>query len=388
MDVCAELRELFDTLTPAARTDLYNEIEGRISFLQAVNATLLASIAATEDHKCDGAHTIADWIASTGRHHSPHAHRIAEVAETIEDLPHIRQTFAAGELSFDQTYELCRFVTADTDEAWAARAPAISANGLRRHAQKHRPKKDDDPDPEPRPNRLDIEHDRDGRGGRISGRFDTAALASIEAALQRQADRYAPDPETAKALSRRERMACALRDLVTAAKPSTWADRATMVVHASLDTLAGLDDRDVEVDLPFPAWLCAAEARRLAEWARLEVSLDDPTGRPIGIGRASRLWPPQVYRRIADRDGTCRWPGCNNTIGLQVHHEPPFPRGPTDTHHGMLLCCRHHDNRTTKGFTITGNPEDELHFWRLDGTLIGTSRPPLKPDQQTLHDYD
>ena len=52
----------------------------------------------------DGARSIADWIATTGRHHSNHAHRIADMAEAITEIPAVWSTFAAGELSFDQTH--------------------------------------------------------------------------------------------------------------------------------------------------------------------------------------------------------------------------------------------------------------------------------------------
>ena len=78
--------------------------------------------------------------------------------------------------------------------------------------------------------------------------------------------------------------------------------------------------------------------------------------------------------------------GATTPSGCRSTTNHPSPKGPTDTEHGLLLCVHHHDNRTTKGFRISGNPEHQLHFYRPDGTPIGTTRPPLHPDNQHLYD--
>lgn len=403
MEGYADVRAELDRLDDAELRDYVEVMQGIEAFANAHKAVALAAVVDRGSHIDDGAGDLTAWLQTIGHHHRRHARREVTTAMALAELPAIWQRYAAGELSFDQVSELAKFATAGTDEQWAEDAREMSAAKLERLAAQHQETaeaeqsgdgaEDDDEEPEGADggptdslptNTLHFEHRPDGEGGRIIAELDTVALALIEAAIKRQAERYGPDRETGTWTPLGERYADALLDLVTAAKPSAWTDRATMVVHVPFGALAGLDDGSAVVDLPFAARIAADAARRLAETARIEVSLDNEHGNPIGIGHTSRNWPSRTFRRIHYRDGgTCRWPGCNNQIGLQVHHEPPWPRGPTDTHHGLLLCKRHHDFRTTKGFCIRGNPEDELHFFRPDGTEIAASRPPLHPDVST-----
>jgi hypothetical protein len=402
MEAYADIRADLDKLSDAELRDYIVAMQDLEAFANAYKAVALAAVADRQSHLDDGAGDLAAWLQTLGHHHRGHALREVANAMALTELPTIWQKYAAGELCFDQVHELSKFATPDSDTHWAEQAPGRSAAWLRRCAAQHHKAAqatehavddednvEDDTGPEDggetlaaahKPNALRFEHRPDGSGGRIIADYDTATLAMIEAAIRRQAESYGRDSDTGTWAPLAERCADALYDLVTAAKPSAWGDRATMVVHVPFDTLAGLDDHPGTLDMPFPATIAADLARDLAEAARLEVSLDNEHGNPIGIGHTSRNWPTHTYRRIHNRDGgTCRWPGCNNQIGLQVHHEPPWPEGPTDTHHGLLLCKRHHDFRTTKGFTITGNPESELHFWRPDGTEIPSARPPLPP---------
>ncbi|MBX7161558.1 MAG: HNH endonuclease [Acidimicrobiia bacterium] len=205
-------------------------------------------------------------------------------------------------------------------------------------------------------------------------------MAMVRAALERQAERYGKDPDTDRWAPRPQRLADALVDLTTAARPSTAADRATAVVHIDWDNLAGHCDDDAYLDLPFAAGLAATEARAMACDGRLDIWLQHPDGATIGIGRTSQSWPPWLYRKIIHRDMGCRWPGCSNEIGLHVHHEKPYGQGgTTDTKGGFCLCNRHHHIRHKPGWQITGDPDDQLTFTRPDGTTLPPSRPPLHP---------
>lgn len=392
MEAYADIRAEIDRLDDAELRDYVETMQAIEAFASAYKAVALAAVTDRRSHLDDGAADVTTWLQTIGRHHRHHAIREVSTAMALAELPAIWQRYADGELSFDQTFELAKFATADTDEQWAQDGPGYSPARLQRLAAQHHNDTEaesgagdgddtEDEAPAQKPNSLRFEHHPDSQSGRLIADLDAATLAMIEAAIKRQAERYGPDPDTGTWAPLDQRYADALYDLVTAANPSAWADRATMVVHVLWDTLAALDNRPGTVDLPFAATISADLARHLARTARLEVSLDNKWGNPIGIGHTSRNWPAHTYRRIHARDGgTCRWPGCNNQIGLEIHHEPPWPQGPTDTHHGLLLCKRHHHFRTTNGFTITGNPEADLHFNRPDGTEISATRPPIHPD--------
>lgn len=408
-----EVRAHLDELSDAQLCDYVTQMQSFEASAQAHKAAAHALIAERGCHERDGSKTLCSWIQETGRHGREHAQRVTDIAAAAADLPEIWACFSQGTLSEDQVAILARFATADTDTYWASEAPKLSVGQLQACASQHRKlerlaqeeaeaeaaatagnaadSNAEAPVPEPEPavepevkNRVRIEALADGSGIRLSGTFDPVMGAFIEAALLRQADTYPRDPETGHHRPLTERLAWALFDLVTSTRRANWADRAVVTIHADFSTVAGWDDNDAVVDWPRPARVSADELRRLLENALVDCSLDDLQGRPIGIGHISNQWPPVTQRRIQHRDKTCRWPGCSNTLGLEIHHEPPWPRGPTDTFHGLLLCVHHHQCRTSRGFRISGNPEAELQFHRPDGTLLGTSRPPLDPD---LHDH-
>ena len=398
MDTATYIAPDFSALSNDGVHTFFTEMQALVSLAQVNMLAAAAEIAARGATEVDGAATLGQWIGLVGRHDSGHAHTQARVAVALVDLPAIAAAFAAGELSFDQVAELTRFATDKTDAEWAERAPAMSLGQLRTEANRHsRDKKKDekkkeketgggDPEPEPEPEpkpSLRFSHGRDGNE-RLTADLSPADMAAVRAALERQAERYGKDPETDLWAPRSERLADALVDLVTAAKPSNRGDRATTVVHVGWDTLARLldgDHGDAYVDLPFAAGLAAETARAMACDGHLDVWVDNPYGATIGIGRTSPLWPSWLARKILHRDKTCRWPGCTNTIGLHIHHEKPWSRdGQTSTKGGFCLCSRHHRIRHKPGWKIHGDPDDILTFIRPDGTILDTSRPPLHPD--------
>ena len=404
-----DTRDELDKLSDAQLCDYVTQMQAFEASSQAHKAVAHALIAQRGCHCRDGSRTLNGWIQETGRHSRRHARAQVGIADAAAALPEIWGRFADGALSEDQVGILAGFVTAETDAHWAGEAPKMSVRQLEVCARQHRqePRREPgppDPDPDPDGTEPDTpEPDGrseapitntafftplpDGSGARLVATFDTVTAAFIEAALRRQADTYPPNPATGAYDPLGERMAWALFDLTTSTKRSNRADRAVVTIHADLATVAGLDDNDAVIDWPQPGRVSADELRRLLHNAMIDVSLDDLAGRPIGVGHVTNHWPPMAYRRIQHRDrGCCRWPGCSNSIGLEIHHEPPFPQGPTDTFHGLLLCVHHHQCRTSRGFLITGNPEEELQFWRPDHTLIGTTRPPLDP-HLTTHFY-
>ncbi|MFN8103979.1 MAG: DUF222 domain-containing protein [Acidimicrobiia bacterium] len=381
----------FSTSSNDAVRDFFCIMQAVESFAQVNKLAAAAEMAAREATDEDGAAHLAQWLELEGRHNRGHANTQARVATALVDLPAIAAVYADGQLSFDQVAELTKFADAKTDAEWAERAPAMSPGQLRHEARRHNREEkrqdadksgdngDGEPDPEP-VSELHVTHRRDGRE-RITADLTPADAAHLLAALDRQAERYGKDPDTKQWAPLAQRRARALVDLATAAEPSDRGDRATAVVHIDWQTLAGLTDTGSYVDLPFAAGLAAETARAMACDGKLDIWVDNPLGATIGIGRASPIWPPWLARKILHRDKTCRWPGCNSTIGLQIHHDKPFGKGgKTNSNGGFCLCSYHHRLRHKPGWQIRGNPDDLLTFIRPDGTILGTTRPPLPPD--------
>jgi hypothetical protein len=143
-------------------------------------------------------------------------------------------------------------------------------------------------------------------------------------------------------------------------------DRATIVVHVGADTL--LDGAGVGEIEDGPA-ISVETARRLACDARLQVVVDGPDGRPIGVGRVTRRTPPWLERMVRHRDQGCRFPGCGRRRWLHSHHVAAWYKdgGPTDLVNLVALCSYHHCLVHEGGWRIEGAPEGVLSFVRPDG---------------------
>jgi hypothetical protein len=105
---------------------------------------------------------------------------------------------------------------------------------------------------------------------------------------------------------------------------------------------------------------------------------------PLSLGRRTRVWNTAQRRAITIRDGGhCRFPGCMRRRG-DIHHLVYWTDGGrTDVSNGAFICSRHH-TLLHKGFTVVGNPNEELAFFRPNGHLIDVTRPASRPDRLPL----
>jgi hypothetical protein len=73
--------------------------------------------------------------------------------------------------------------------------------------------------------------------------------------------------------------------------------------------------------------------------------LFDEHGQPLDVGREHRLFTPRQRTALAERDGGCRWTGCDRPPSwCEAHHVEHWARdgGRTDVADGLLLCKHHH----------------------------------------------
>ncbi|HEY0259026.1 MAG TPA: DUF222 domain-containing protein [Lacisediminihabitans sp.] len=126
---------------------------------------------------------------------------------------------------------------------------------------------------------------------------------------------------------------------------------ALRVTIAYEDLIRGVGDEDDETPETGIAWLegsmeplSAATARRiLCDAGALPVVLSG-AGLPLDLGRTRRLFTTAQRVALANRDGGCRWPGCDRPPSwCEAHHVLPCSSGGrTDVDNGLLLCRRHH----------------------------------------------
>ncbi|MCA4134057.1 DUF222 domain-containing protein [Arthrobacter sp. M4] len=94
----------------------------------------------------------------------------------------------------------------------------------------------------------------------------------------------------------------------------------------------------------FTGPITAATIRKIACNAEIIPVLMGSEGQVLGIGRASRIFPPHIRKAITARDMGCAFPDCIRPAHwCEAHHITYWSRGgKTSTDNGVMLCSHHH----------------------------------------------
>jgi hypothetical protein len=125
-----------------------------------------------------------------------------------------------------------------------------------------------------------------------------------------------------------------------------------------------------------------ATVHRLACDGRCQVVVDDVLGRAVEVAKTVHTPPRWLRRRVLDRDGGCRWPGCERQALLHVHHIRWWTRDKGATEEGNLcsLCTFHHRLVHEGGWEIEGDPIGRLTFVGPHRRRLTSTPPPLRDD--------
>jgi hypothetical protein len=337
----------------------------------------------------DGQLTAVDWLAWRCGLARRTARDKLRVAHELRRRPLVAEAFAAGSLSYCKVRAICRIT--DVDEAcdrqlvaFAAEATVAQLERVVRHWEHLRDQERDLDDYLARWDRRGLVASRTHDGmvhidallGPEEGEEVLAALDASEAEAQ-------PGEEAVDGGSREphplaERRADALLALVRGR--SAGSERYTVHLVSDLDALAGRLGARAELLGGEP--LDLDTLRRIACDCGIVRHLLRGGSEPLDVGRRTAVWTAAQRRAIAVRDhGRCRFVACERRT-CDIHHIRHFADGgPTAVSNGCLLCPRHHTAVHERGFTITGDPNSTLTFFRPDGTILGTTRagPPDLP---------
>lgn len=161
--------------------------------------------------------------------------------------------------------------------------------------------------------------------------------------------------------------------------PSAHGRRPTIQVTVGLNALTGLDDE--------PGWLdgygpiSAEYARRIAHdptstWRRL---ITDPVSDQLLDYGTTRYRPPQhLAEHVIARDGTCSFPFCSYPARqADLDHVVPYPTGGTSADNLQPLHRRHHNAKTSGGWTSHREPDGTTNWTSPQGRGY-RSRPPRR----------
>ncbi|WP_424463825.1 DUF222 domain-containing protein [Pseudoclavibacter helvolus] len=126
----------------------------------------------------------------------------------------------------------------------------------------------------------------------------------------------------------------------------------------------------------------------------VRVARQAPNGEILDLGRRRRLFTTAQRRAIFTRDKHCRAPGCRAPVRwCETHHTQPWSEGgPTDVHHGILLCSFHHHEVHRGRLNVTHGPDSRWHVSATPPhyvrrrtprrrTTTGRGTPAPRPDQ-------
>ena len=332
----------------------------------------------------DGSPNLAQWVSARfGLRHSTAA-QLVRVARRLQDLPRLREMFAAGELALDQVDAISKLATAETEEAVISESLGLSNAALDRAARRANPPSTSDEIEAWRARWLSIQYTLDGIRGRINAELPGEDMALVESEIRARADRMPPNPESGMFDPYPARMADGLVELCSTTSHEGSSAPTQVVVHADLEALTSDPETTGVAEIQGGPMIANETARRLSCDPIVECTVYDHA-KALGIGRRSRLIPAWLRRQLWHRDGGCRFPECPHKAWLHAHHMRHWADcGPTDMCNLILLCGYHHRFLHEHGWEIEDGPEGKLVFRRPDGQIYPPNRPGLDPRLREL----
>jgi hypothetical protein len=349
-----------------------------------------------------GAKSCAHWLAWRTSLDPGAAREWVRVARALEHLPLLSEAMRKGEVSYSKARALTRIATPETEYYLVDLARAGTAAHIERivrACRRYRPREEREKNLRMLDSRyVQISHDEDGMLV-LRARLDPVAGAVLERALEAatqalyekartKVDDAAGAGEPAGAagahpgrrdtaaddLGPGQRRADALVLLAESAlagglDPGTAGDRYQVIVHVDEAVLADPAEQGVSA-LSNAQHVSAETSRRVACDAAKVVMTHATDGSVLDVGRKTRTVSPALRRALTDRDGGCRFPGCN-ALRCDAHHLKHWADGGDTSLDNTILLCRHHHRLVhEEGFQLRRLPEGKVEFRNPHGLLV------------------
>lgn len=335
---------------------------GHLHFFQ-----LIGVLDRTEAWADDGARDVSHWLWMRYGMSDWKSRRFVAAAHALEHLPATTDALRRGLVGVDKVVELARFATPETEDGLLTWAAYVSAGRIREEGDLLRRAAEQEAAHDDEVRSVTWWFTDEGRRFEMQANLPAAQGASVAKAIDRITASIPSMPDEQGGAYAQARRADALVALCSShLAGDADQERATVVIHArtgeSLDAPSGSQIEGGGVAPP-------STLDRLLCSARIEAVHEDGSGRALGVGRITRVPPAWMLRQVRYRDSGCRFPGCGTRAFTQAHHIV-FWRdgGTTDLSNLVLLCTWHHKLVHEHGWWIKGDAEDELRWYRPDGT--------------------
>ncbi|MDP9069662.1 MAG: HNH endonuclease [Actinomycetota bacterium] len=366
---------------------VHDEIMSLSSAIAAAQARILELMTTHGDRLAEGGDPAA-WLACAGGMKLPAARRHLRLAEKLAELPKIKESFAAGEISFDKTETIAQVANAETEDhllIWAqngtcSQLGSITA-GFRRakvYAQgAAAAQRDRD---------LTYHYTEDGvfrlraqmpaeQGALVEQAIEAAEKllwqeeevfsGELDGAEQQQQARQLADRHGARRAD--SLVALAETFLSHGLTDAPVASRYQVMVHVDQAALKGDEQGTSEIE--DRVGISADTARRISCDCTI-MGLLEGDGIPLKLGRSRRTISPALRKALKARDRHCVFPGCTNARALDGHHVRHWiDDGLTEPENVTLLCRRHHRLLHEGRYTMTFDGK-LASFFRPDGSEV------------------
>jgi hypothetical protein len=335
----------------------------------------------------DGATSVEAWAAERFGISAATARAYSHVADKAPQLPHLVGSLCAAEISFDKVRTVVDVATPDTDRELCAQAKELGVRELAEVARTAAARARSASVSFSR-SEHDSRYVRFNDGHRtVSMQLPTEAYAQTKACVGAWAETI---PDADKKIPLDQRRCDGFMAMVEVATPGRGPQEVAgpsealsapkpflVVAHVPLEDLVDEDGEPGELaaELEHDGLIDLETVRRIACDATVVVALDDALGHTMYEGRARRFPTGAQRREVIRRDRQCRFPGCANATFAAVHHVVPWNLGGgTDLDNLVLLCQHHHGVVHRNGWSMTGNPNEELRI-ENPGGRVSVSRP-------------
>ena len=392
---------IIDELEGSRLDDAVRSLGGIINATHGRMVLSVCRVLDTGWWKGGGVLSARQWLAIHWATNTATISRVIAVAKKAETYPEVVDALVAGMISLEAAHLICGRIPSEYQTTYVAYAIHMTFDQLRtcthavrpppnsgRNKQADKAGEDDasgddkagqttadEPTSANPPPRLGFTQRDDGRWS-LNANLSPEDGALIETALQEARDRAfkaAEDPD--------ERLRL------------TWADALVDVArraldHADADTAGGqpTDRTLVHYHYELGHLYTEGSTQPLPDALRRQILCDTNLvgigfrdGRPVDVGRRTRVISRRLRRLILRRDRCCVIPGCGATRGLEIHHLIHWEDGGrTDAGNLAALCKAHHRAHHHGLVHITGDPHSGLGFTNADGTPL-CARPAKAP---------
>lgn len=327
-------------------------------------------------YRRDDSFDMARWLSIELGVSSWKAARWLRAGYALDELPLMASAYERGELSTDKFVELARFVTRDNEESLLEWAKRTSPAGIRARADQELRASTEEIRDADRWRSLDWEWDESHTRLSLWGSLPADQAAKFVQGVERLARKLPVTPEDHPE-NTEARRADALVAMASASIASDQnADRATVVIHADVDTILEADKNGIlHGGLPLPP-----EAASLISCdSRMQTVLHDENGEIFHVGSPSYVVPKHLRRQVEHRDDyRCTFTNCGSRRFLDVHHIVRWPKGLTELDNLILLCSTHHRLVHIHGWHVRLAKSGTTEWFRPDWTPF-SPRPGPEP---------